>query len=47
MVNGQLHAPAALPQGRTPGYALDRLVFPRAVMDTVMKHSQLPPVIEP
>jgi hypothetical protein len=26
-VNGQLHAPAALPQGKSPWYPLDRVII--------------------
>jgi hypothetical protein len=37
-VSGQLHAPAALPQGKSPWYPLDRRwVDPRAVVDAVVK----------
>jgi hypothetical protein len=37
-VNGQLHAPAALPPGKDPWYPLDRrLGDPRAVLDAVVK----------
>jgi hypothetical protein len=37
-VSGQLHAPAALPQGKSPQYSLDRrLGGPRAVLDAAVK----------
>jgi hypothetical protein len=37
-VSGQLHALAALPQGKSPWYPLDRrLGGPRTVLDAVVK----------
>jgi hypothetical protein len=49
-VSGQLHAPAALPQGKSPRYPLDRrLDGPqnRSGRGGEEKNSQLPPGIEP
>jgi hypothetical protein len=49
-VRGQLHAPAALPQGKSPWYPLDRrLCGPqsRAARRGEEKNSQPPPGIEP
>jgi hypothetical protein len=45
-VSGQLHAPAALPQGKSPCYPLDRRggwVGTRAILDTVVKRKILSP----
>jgi hypothetical protein len=49
-VSGKLHAPAALPQGRSPSYPLDRrLSGPqiRSEHGGEEKNSQPPPEIEP
>jgi hypothetical protein len=49
-VSGQLHAPAALPQGKSPRYRLDRgLGGPqsRSERGGEEKNSQPPPEIEP
>jgi hypothetical protein len=49
-VSGQLHAPAALPQGKSPWYSLDRrLGGPqnRSGRDGEERNSQTPPGIEP
>jgi hypothetical protein len=49
-VSGQLHAPAALPQGKSPWYPLDkRLGGPqsRSGRGGEEKNSQPPPGIEP
>jgi hypothetical protein len=49
-VSGKLHAPAALSQGKSPWYPLDRrLVGPQSRSEGggEEKNSQLPPEIEP
>jgi hypothetical protein len=48
-VSGQLHAPAALPQGKSPWYPFDRLGGPqsRSGRGGEEKNSQPPPEIEP
>jgi hypothetical protein len=49
-VSGQIHAPAALPQGKNPWYPLDRRLGgpqSRSGRDGEEKNSQPPPGIEP
>jgi hypothetical protein len=49
-VSGQLHAPAAYPQGKSPWYPLDRRVGgsqSRSGRRDEKKNSQPPPGIEP
>jgi hypothetical protein len=49
-VNGQLHAPATLPQGKSPFYTLDRRLGgpqSRSGRYGEEKNSQPPPGIEP
>jgi hypothetical protein len=49
-VSGQFHAPAALPQGKSPWYPLDRRLGGsqnRSGRGGEEKNSQLPPGIEP
>jgi hypothetical protein len=49
-VSGQLHAPAALPQGKSPWYSLDkRMGGPQSSSERggEEKNSQTPPGIEP
>jgi hypothetical protein len=49
-VSGQLHAPAALPQGKSPWYPLDRSLGgpqSRSGRGGEKKNSQPPPGIEP
>jgi hypothetical protein len=48
-VNGQIHAPAALPQGKSPWYPLDRRLGglqSRSGRGGEKKNSQPPPGIE-
>jgi hypothetical protein len=49
-VSGQLHDPAALPQGKGPWYPLDRRLYgtqSRSGSGGEEKNSQPPPEIEP
>jgi hypothetical protein len=49
-VSGQLHAPAALPQGKSPWYPLDRRLGgpqSRSGRGGEEKNSQPPPAMEP
>jgi hypothetical protein len=49
-VSGQLHAPAALPPGKSPWYPLDRRLGgpqSRSGRGGLEKNTQLPPGIEP
>jgi hypothetical protein len=49
-VSGQLHVPAALPQGKSPWFPLDRRMGgpqSRSKHDDEEKNSQLPLGIEP
>jgi hypothetical protein len=49
-VNGQLHAPAALPQGKSPRYPSDRRLGgsqSRSGRGGEEKNSKTPPGIEP